>query len=456
MVLIDFKEREVKLNSNTSKGRIGSKTTRTKPSSGSLMKRADGRWEGRVTVGYDPMTGKQKRKSVYGHTKSEARKKLSAIMNEIDEGTYQDVERIKVNQWLDIWLDEFCGDKKPLSMQKYRGTLNQNVRPYIGNKYLDKLTTMDVQRLYNYLANPKTGRGLNPKTVKDVHSMLRRSLEIAIRNGLIKENPCNGTILPHIPKVDVNPLTNDQIQDFLVITGKDPIYGTFYQVALFTGMRKSEVMGLTWDNVDFEHGIIYIQKQLQQLTEKNGGYQFTSLKNNKVRSIRPAAYVMNLLRIQYQEQMRHAMNAGSSWLAWTDENSHRTALVFTDEIGQHLKQQTVYKRYKAIVTEMGIPERRLHDLRHTFAVVCIENGDDIKTVQCNLGHASSSFTLDVYGHLSESMKTASSERMESFIDGLTAKKANAFIPEDEDSAISSKNGEIIDFQQVIRQEKFGS
>ena len=106
MVLIDFKEREVKLNSNTSKGRIGSKTTRTKPSSGSLMKRADGRWEGRVTVGYDPMTGKQKRKSVYGHTKSEARKKLSAIMNEIDEGTYQDVERIKVNQWLDIWLDE--------------------------------------------------------------------------------------------------------------------------------------------------------------------------------------------------------------------------------------------------------------------------------------------------------------------------------------------------------------
>ena len=215
-------------------------------------------------------------------------------------------------------------------------------------------------------------------------------------------------------------------------------------------------MGLTWDNVDFEHGIIYIQKQLQQLTEKNGGYQFTSLKNNKVRSIRPAAYVMNLLRIQYQEQMRHAMNAGSSWLAWTDENSHRTALVFTDEIGQHLKQQTVYKRYKAIVTEMGIPERRLHDLRHTFAVVCIENGDDIKTVQCNLGHASSSFTLDVYGHLSESMKTASSERMESFIDGLTAKKANAFIPEDEDSAISSKNGEIIDFQQVIRQEKFGS
>ena len=250
------------MNSNTSKGLTGSKTTRTKPTTGMVRKRKDGRWEGRVTVGYDPMSGKQIQKSVYGHTKSEARNKLSKIINEVDEGTYRDVERIKVNQWLDIWLDEFCGDKKTLSMQKYRGTLNQDVRPYIGDVYLDKLTTMDIQHLYNYLSNPKTGKGLNPKTVKDVHSMLRRSLEIAIRNGLIKENPCNGTILPQIPKVDVNPLTNDQILDFLDITGKDHIYGTFYQVALFTGMRKSEVLGLTWDNVDFEHGIIYIQKQL--------------------------------------------------------------------------------------------------------------------------------------------------------------------------------------------------
>lgn len=444
------------MNTNASKGLTGTKTTRTKPSTGSLIKRSDGRWEGRVTVGYDPMTGKQKRKSVYGRTKSEVRKKLSAIIDEVDEGTYQDVKRMKVNQWLDIWLDEFCGDKKPLSMQKYRGTLNQDVRPYIGEKYLDKLTTMDIQRLYNYLSNPKTGRGLNPKTVKDVHSMLRRSLEIAIRNGLIKENPCNGTILPRIPKVDVNPLTNEQIQDFLEITGEDPIYGAFYQVALFTGMRKSEVLGLTWDNVDFNHGILCIQKQLQQLTEKNGGYQFTSLKNNKVRSIRPAPYVMNLLKIRYAEQEQFAERAGSSWLAWKDEASHRTALVFTDELGHHLTQQTVYKKYKAIVTKMGIPERRLHDLRHTFAVVCIENGDDIKTVQCNLGHASSSFTLDVYGHLSESMKTASSERMETFIDGITTKKATAFIPESEKPEESSKNGELIDFNRIIHEKKFGS
>ena len=94
------------MNSNTSKGLTGSKTTRTKPTTGMVRKRKDGRWEGRVTVGYDPMSGKQIQKSVYGHTKSEARNKLSKIINEVDEGTYRDVERIKVNQWLDIWLDE--------------------------------------------------------------------------------------------------------------------------------------------------------------------------------------------------------------------------------------------------------------------------------------------------------------------------------------------------------------
>lgn len=105
---------------------------------------------------------------------------------------------------------------------------------------------------------------------------------------------------------------------------------------------------------------------------------------------------------------------------------------------------------------MGIPERRLHDLRHTFAVVCIENGDDIKTVQCNLGHASSSFTLDVYGHLSESMKTASSERMENFIDLLTENKPKPFIPDGINAIESAEKCKIIALNSVFKEEKLGS
>ena len=432
----------------------GSKSSRsTSAAAGTLRKRADGRWEGRVTVSYDPVTGKQKRRSVYGSTKSEARRKLSKLITEIDEGTYKEIQHIKLNDWLDTWLEEFCGDKKPLTVQKYRGTISKNIRPYLGNRSLDKLTTMDIQRLYNHLSDPEKGPGLKPKTVKDVHSILRRCFEIAIRNDLLIKNPCDGTILPRRPKADVKPLTNDQIREFMRITGEDRLYGTYYQVTLLTGMRKSESMGLTWDNVNFDRGTITIQKQLQQLTEENGGYQFMSLKNNRVRTMRPAPYVMDLLQRRYWEQQNDAQEAGEAWRAWKDEPAHRTALVFTDELGDHFTQQTVYKKYKAIVREMGIPERRLHDLRHTFAVISIENGDDIKTVQCNLGHASSSFTLDVYGHLSESMSRASSNRMENFIDNVIFNEGESFIPSDDFAEESSKNGKIIPFSRIISNEK---
>ena len=124
--------------------------------------------------------------------------------------------------------------------------------------------------------------------------------------------------------------------------------------------------------------------------------------------------------------------------------------------GGYLIPKRVYLHFKSAAVAIGAPDARVHDLRHTYAVLSLQNGDDIKTVQENLGHASAAFTLDVYGHLSESMKTASSERMESFIDGLTAKKANAFILEDENSAISSKKSDIIDFNQVIHVKKYGS
>ena len=248
--------------------------------------------------------------------------------------------------------------------------------------------------------------------------MLRRSFEVAIDMGYMKENPCNGTVLPRRSKPEIQPLSNEQFRRFLELTDEDRIYGTYYQVALLTGMRKSEALGLCWDKVDFDRGLIIINRQLQQLTEENGGYVMTDLKNTRARAIKPAPYIMDLLKKRYQEQEADALAAGSSWMAWTDEESHRTAFVFTNELGDHLSQQTVYKRYKRIVNGMGIPDRRLHDLRHTFAVVSIENGDDIKTVQGNLGHSSASFTLDVYGHISDAMRSASSERMDSFLNDL--------------------------------------
>ena len=151
-----------------------------------------------------------------------------------------------------------------------------------------------------------------------------------------------------------------------------------------------------------------IRRQLQFLGSKYGGYQFTSPKNNKIRQIYPAKFVMDTLRQQKRRQAEMRLLAGPAW-------SNPNSLVFTDEFGKHLNHDLVYRHLKRLFIKMGLPKLTFHDLRHSYAVLSIQAGDDIKTVQENLGHYSAAFTLDVYGHVTEQMKRSSSERMEQYI-----------------------------------------
>ena len=178
-------------------------------------------------------------------------------------------------------------------------------------------------------------------------------------------------------------------------------------IDLFTGLWEGELLGLMWDCVDFEKGTILINKQLRRDQRKGGQYYFSPPKNNKSRTITPAPYVMKLLRTQKVRQSEQRLLAGPAW-----EDS---GLVFTNEFGRYVSYRVIFDSFKRMVTRIGIPNARIHDLRHTYAVNCIRAGDDIKTVQSNLGHATAAFTLDVYGHFTDDMRTASSQRMEGFI-----------------------------------------
>ena len=197
-----------------------------------------------------------------------------------------------------------------------------------------------------------------------------------------------------------------QIAAFLEAIKGHP-FETLYTVTLFTGMREGKVLGLRWDCVDFESGTILIDKQLQQEKKAGGQYVFASLKNGKTRTITPAPWVVQMLKAHRVRQTEDRLRAGPMW--------SDTGLVFTNELGEHLVFSTVYKNFKAIVASIGCPDVRFHDLRHSYAVASIRAGDDIKTVQGNLGHATAAFTLDVYGHVTDQMKRASAERMEGFI-----------------------------------------
>lgn len=374
---------------------------------GNIRKRKDGRWEARFTIGIDPGTGKDIRKSVYATTQKEARKKMTEALASLDQGDYQEPSRMSVGKWLDIWTDEYLGGIKPSTAFIYKEQIRLHIKPAMGAVKLQELNPHFIQKFYNALGEPTESRpALSAKTVKNIHGILHKALQQAVAIGYIRSNPTEFCSLPRIVKKELSPLDEEQSKAFLQeIQGQR--FEVLFTVTLFTGMREGEALGLMWNCVNFEDGTILIDKQLQQDKGANGAYIFTSPKNGKSRTITPAPWVMQLLRRHYLQQTEQRLKIGPVW-----ENS---GLVFVNEIGGHLAFRTVNKDFKKAVAAIGRPDARFHDLRHSYAVAAIRSGDDIKTVQGNLGHATAAFTLDVYGHVTERMKQESANRMENYI-----------------------------------------
>ena len=239
-----------------------------------------------------------------------------------------------------------------------------------------------------------------------VHEVLHHALKKAVELEYIPKNPAASCTLPRIEREEIKPLDDGQAAALLA-TAKGGELEHFITVALFTGMRLSELLGLTWDSVDMDRGTITVDKQIARLDHREAGL-FISPKSGKARTLTPAPSVMLELKAQRRRQLEAQLRAGPLW-----DNPY--GLVFTGSTGGPLCQQYIYKRFKALIAAAGLEGVRLHDLRHTYAVNAIRAGDDIKTIQGNLGHATAAFTLDRYGHLTERMKQDSAARMEGFI-----------------------------------------
>lgn len=383
--------------------------------SGTIIKRKDGRYEGRYVVGNDPGTGKLIRRSVYAPTQSECRKKLHAAIAALDAGTYMEPSKMTVGQWLEIWQREYLGNVKQSTAASYTSHIDTHIKPNIGAVKLAELKPHQVQAFYNKLTKSEQNpNGSSAKTVMNVHGSLHKAMKQAVLLGYIRSNPTEGCVLPRAEKKEVCFLEEDEIRVFL-----DAIHGhrfeQVYKIDLFTGLRQGEILGLTWDCVNFDTGTLTINKQLVKEHKQGGRYSLASCKTDRVRRVKPAIFVMDLLKQRRAKQLEDRLLAGSLWQNDWD-------LVFTNEIGEHLCATTVYKHFKKIVSDLGLPDVRFHDLRHTYAMLSLQNGDDIKTVQQNVGHATASFTLDVYGHVSDRMQKESAKRMQDFYDGLSEAK----------------------------------
>ena len=374
--------------------------------SGTIRKRKDGLWEARVTTGHNPLTGKSVRKSIYGKTQKEVREKLTQLTLEVDTGTFTEPSKLTVGQWIDIWVSEYLGDVKPNTVTKYKSRCNLHIKPALGMVKLVELSAHTVQTFINRLQKSSDQKeSMKPKTIKDLHGVLHRALQQAVEIGYIKFNPSDACKLPRVDRKEVQPLDEDEITAFLAaIHGHK--HETIYLVTLFTGIRQGEALGLSWAAVDFKQGTITIDRQLQRNRDAKT-WEIVTPKNNKARRITPAQSVMTALWEWRQIQMQWRVKAGVAW--------SESGLVFTDELGKHLTSEMIRKPFKKIVADIGIPESRFHDLRHSYAVAALSSGDDIKTVQKNLGHHTAAFTLDTYGHVTEKMEKESAARMENFI-----------------------------------------
>ena len=243
-------------------------------------------WEGRITTGYDPGTGKQIQRSVSGKTQKEVREKLQAIAVEINNGTYREPSKMTLAQWMDIWTSTYLGGVKPRTVEIYKSDIRLYITPALGAVRLESLSTHTIQQFYNQLtAGSESTHGLSAKTVKNIHGVLHHALKQAVANGLLRSNPADACILPRVEKRELKPLDEYEIPKFLKAIEGSP-YEDIFLVTLFTGLREGEVLGLTWDCIDFDRGILLINKQIQLHQEKGiAAYTLVSPKSGKSRTV---------------------------------------------------------------------------------------------------------------------------------------------------------------------------
>lgn len=410
---------------------------------GSIRQRKDGTWEGRATVGIHPGTGKPVRRSVYGKTRDEVAEKLRGITSAVDNEIYFEPENITVKKWFETWLADYMAAVKPLTVQQYRSMSETHIYPALGATKLSKLTARTLQKFYNGLAvdgktvkrkNNETGEieifkePLSAKTIRNIHDIINKSLNVAVSQGYIRENVSVRTTIPKVIRKEVQPL-DEVMQGNFIKAIENHKYRNLYLVYLFCGLRESEAIGLTWDCVDFKTETLKVYRQWQRVPREWSKFRFEPLKNNKTRIIKLSPFVVSILKAQQIKQIEERFKAGDVWVGWqsdkerTEKASDDSAknFIFTNEIGRFLNPAPVYESFKKIVSEIGIPAARVHDLRHTFACNSLAEGDSPKTVQENLGHHSAAFTLDVYGHVSDRMREESAARQQAMIERMGLK-----------------------------------
>ena len=372
---------------------------------GSIRKRKDGRWEGRYTAGHDPETGKAIYKNVLGRSQAEVKEKLKQAIGEAQALDITKAGKYTVGEWMEVWFQDYAKIKvRPSSHQTYQGYIHNHIRPNIGDIPLEKLTSLDLQKFYKkLLAQGRVDRveakgqlkGLSAKTVRNIYQILSSALKLAQEQRLILSNPAEGCALPRVEHQEMKTLTTVQLASFFQEARESGVFELYY-LELATGLRRGELLGLKWEDVDLERGDLRVRRQVSRI---NGEVVEAPRKTkNAYRTLPLAEDTVGVLKEQRKEV------GNSPW-------------VFPSPNGGPISPDSVLHMLHRVLKRAGLPKVRFHDLRHTFATLVLQNGVDVKTVSGMLGHFSAGFTLDTYAHITSAAQRQAAQTMGSVLAG---------------------------------------
>jgi len=361
---------------------------------GSLYQRKGGLWCAQISL-------EGRRLTKYGKTQKECREWIRQIRTKIEGGLTFEGTQLTLERFVRTWLSNKKLSRRPGTVHSYQRIAERDFLPRLGKMRLQDILPGHIKQLYALMQD----EGKGPRTIQLAHVVLHAVLKQAVREGILGRNPMDAIDRPRVETATFKILNEEQVRQFMIFASESP-YETLFYLALTTGMRKGELLGLQWSDIDWDRRVLNVHQQLQIIPGK--GYALVAPKTKAGhRHIKLGAGTIKQLESHQKHQELEKAAAGHRW------QEHE--MLFTTGIGTYMDQTKVSRELKRLLKKAGLPDIRFHDLRHTSISFQLEMGTSLNTVQQRAGHSKASVTSDIYGHTLEHSQDVAAEKIEELV-----------------------------------------